>query len=903
MTRNGLSIKLYKMKNEKTKNADVDIKELPGAKSKKRKNPIAVFFGAVFTLVLVVLLALALWFAFSVFNRKPSLAAIPRNYTVYVHSDSVFDTANPLLDLQAADVILSMPEFSQYRKAFMAARSSPLRGNKLVKLALSRPVDFAFYESSKDRNYVAVVNLGIFSAATRLADFILPRVNVPGLKQISAETFSYYLYEKDGFSVFLKPVKNLLVASDSLELLLPAVFANNDTLYTKEQLKMLRENSGNSLRIVADARNLAENFTGNDEILSSLSELISPDSLSVVLLDISDSDVGVKINLPLEDEENVSSSILPLLKKRSKTPSIISRFDDSVQYFTVLNAGSLPELKDAVFPLVSKTKNLDKTWNSAEGLCKAAFGVSLEDLLFSWTGNEFAAFGLENHNEPVFAVQIKDEKQRKNIFESVTSSMFVNEDNGLILDGARLPRLKLPSFLNWILSAFDISLPSPYFLVQDGFIYFSQSPENLSQIYSSAGSGKTLVRTSNYQLVSSAQKPESSVSLFYDLDKSAPFFIRSNKAAGAVLGLYSLGRFDARIKDGAIEFQLQACARKSGSLSSVPGFPVQAGKTASDEDFCLVKEFSLLFWVEDGNTIKKMNLNDLGISEANESDSVQITPASSVSKSDSGLLWTLTPHGVVDFLNEKLESTGNFPVMLGSKPSSRASAFEGGLYVPLEDNRIAVVETNGTVKFIEIPDLLVKSPVAAAGKNAAVYSKGFFGNIYLVQDGKVSNLDSPIEVDGIGLGSPVIWNDSVAFISQAGKVQVWKDGKAAKYFPVQIEGVFLTNLRASEKYLYALSSDAVLHRIGSDGKILSVKIPDATAENSHFSVQKNGSSYNIYVNADSNVIYGFNENLELLSGYPLAGWADPVFADVNGDKIEECISLTLDRKIVAWKVR
>lgn len=890
------------MKNEKTENHEDKIQS-SSRKSKKRKNPAAVFFGAVFALILVVLAALSLWCAFSVFDRKSPLSAIPRNYTAYVHSDSAFDTVNPFLDLQAADVLLSTPEFSQFRKAFMAARSSPLRGNKFVVFALSRPVDFAFYQSSKNENYVAVVNLGIFSAATRLAGFILPRINVPGLKLMSAETFRYYLYEKDGFSVFLKPVKNLLVASDSLELLLPAVSAKNDALYTKEQLKMLGDGSGNSLRIVANARELAENFTGSDEILSSLAELISPDSLSVVSLGISDSDVSVKINLPVEDEENISSSVLPLLKKRSKTPSVISRFSDSVQYYTVLNAGSLPELKDAFFPLVSRTKNLDKTWNSAESLCRTAFGLSLEDLLFSWTGSEFAAFGLENHNEPVFAVQIKDEKQRRKVFESVTSSMFVNEDSGLILDGARLPRLKLPSFLNWILSAFDITLPSPYFLVQDKFIYFSQSPENLSQIYSSAGSGKTLVKTANFQLVSSAQKPESAVSLFYDLDKSAPFFIRSSKAAGEILSLYSLGRFDARIKDGAIEFQLQACARKSGSLSSVPGFPVQAGKTASDEDFCLVKEFSSLFWVEDGNTIKKMNLDDLGISEFRQPDSVQITPASSPSKSDSGVLWTLTSFGVVDFLNEKLESTGRFPVMLGARPSARASAFDGGLYVPLDDSRIAVVRTDGSVKFIEIPELFVKSPVAVSGKNAAVYSKGFFGNIYLIQDGNAVNLDSPIEVEGIGIGSPVIWKDSAAFISQSGKVQVWKNGGAAKNFPVQIDGVFLTNLRASEKYLYALSAGAVLHRIDSDGNVLSVKIPDATAENSHFSVQKNGSSYNIYVNADSNVIYGFNENLELLSGYPLAGWSNPVFADVNGDKIEECISLTLDRKIAAWKVR
>ena len=133
------------MKNEKTENSEGKI-ESSGRKSKKRKNPAAVFFKAVFFLILVFLIILSLWCAFSVFDRKSSLSAIPRNYTAYVHSDSAFDTLNPLLDLQAADVFLSMPEFSKFRKAFMAARSSPLRENKFVIFALSRPVDFAFYK-------------------------------------------------------------------------------------------------------------------------------------------------------------------------------------------------------------------------------------------------------------------------------------------------------------------------------------------------------------------------------------------------------------------------------------------------------------------------------------------------------------------------------------------------------------------------------------------------------------------------------------------------------------------------------------------------------------------------------------------------------------------------------------
>lgn len=889
---------------EEKKLADSDEKSKKD-KKKKKSNPIGIFFKFLFILIFVLILAIALWCVFSVFDRKTSLSAIPRNYAVFVHSDSAFDSVNPLLDLQVADVFLSNPKFSKYRKTFMAARSSPLRENKFVKFALSRPVDFAVYDFSGKQNYLAAVNLGIFSSVTRLADFIVPHLKIPGLKMMSGETIDYYLFEKDGFFVYLKPVKNLLLASDSLEILLPAAMAKNDSLYTKEQLKILNESDGSSLKIIADARQLAEDFTGSDELLSSMAELISPDLLTVVSLNISDSDIGIKIQLPVEDEENTSNPLLPLLKKRSKTPSIISRFSDSVQYYTVLNAGTLEEMKTAVFPLVPKSKNIEKTWNSAESLCQTTFSMSIEDLIFSWTGNEFAAFGLENHNEPVFAVQIENEKQRRKIFDNVTSSMFVKEDDSLILGGARLPRLELPGFLNWILSLFDISIPSPYYLVQDGFIYFSQSAENLSQIYSSANSGRTLVKSSNYQMVSSAQKSESSVSLFYDLDKSAPFFIRSNKAAAAILQLYTLGRFDVRMKNGNVEVQLQACAKKSGNLSSVPGFPIQAGKSASDEDFCLVKDFNSVFWVENQKIIKKLDLNDLTVKESEMSDSVQIVPAEK--PENGGILWAITSYGVVNFLNEKFENVGKFPVMLGSKPSARASAFDGGIYVPLSDERIAIVGSGGNVNFIEIPDLLVKAPASVSGKTAAVYSKGFLGNIYLIQGEKILNLDSPIEVDGIGLGSPVWWGKNlVAFVSQSGNVQVWNIEKSVemqKNFPVQIEGVFLTNLRASEKYLYALSSDAVLYRIGTDGKILSVKIPGATAQNSHFSVQKNGSLYNIYVNADSNVIYGFNENLELLSGYPLAGWSNPVFADVNGDKQDECISLTLDRKIVAWKVR
>ncbi|MBQ0051922.1 MAG: hypothetical protein KBT11_07650 [Treponema sp.] len=875
--------------------------------TKKKTNPVLSFFKFIFTLLILLLLLVLAGAVFCIIDKKSSLAAVPRNYTAYIHTDSAFHTVNPLLDLHAADVLLSKPEYVHLRKAFVSLRSSPLRENKIVEFVLSRSVDLALYNGVKNQDFVAVLNLGVFSAVTRLSEFAAQKVSIPGLMLMTAEQMNYFQYETNGLRIYLKPVKNLLIASNSLDLLITASLAENDSLYTNDQKKLFSESSGKSLRIVANGRQLAEDFTGTDELLHSMAGLISPDSLSVIDLNISDSDISLKCQIPIEDEENYSNSLTPLLKKRSRTPSILSRLNEKVQYYTILNAGTLNELKDAVFPIVPREKNAEKTWKSAESLCKTALGMDLEDLIFSWTGSEFAAFGLENHNDPIFAVQVSDEKQRKKIFELITDSFFVKEDDSLILGGVRLPKLLLPNYLNWILSMFDLNMPSPYFLVEDGFIYFSQSPETLSQIYSDRNAGNPLVKSPNWQQVSSGQKSDASVSLFYDLEKSAPFFLRSSQAVSSVLRLYTMGRFDVRTKNSKLEFQLQACARKSGSLITVPGFPVQLGKDVEIEDFQFVKDENLLCWVENKHVVKTMDLSDMQIRETAMNDNVHL--AAAVNSAGGGAIWTVSPFGVVTLLNPKLETVANFPVMLGSHISTRATATETGLYVPLEDEKIAFVSLKGSVDYIEIPELSVKSPVSVLGNYATVYDKGFLGKIYNIEKTQCLNKTNPIEVDEIGLGSPVLVKNgskvSTAFISQSGKVEVWSNGKELKYFPVQLEGVYLLNLQASEKYLYALSDSAVLTRISlNDGKKLSVRIPKSTARNAYLSVQKKSSGkYEIYVNADSNVIYGFNENLELLSGFPLTGCGIPVFADINGNKSEECIALTLDKKIVAWKVR
>ena len=59
----------------------------------------------------------------------------------------------------------------------------------------------------------------------------------------------------------------------------------------------------------------------------------------------------------------------------------------------------------------------------------------------------------------------------------------------------------------------------------------------------------------------------------------------------------------------------------------------------------------------------------------------------------------------------------------------------------------------------------------------------------------------------------------------------------------------------------------------------------------------------IFICPDANTLYGFTENLELISGFPLVGYGIPAFADINGDKNLDCITITIDKKLNAWNLR
>ncbi len=893
-------------------------------KKKKKKLPFVLrFIRGLFIFVLVLAVLLLSLFAFCALDKRTALSTLPNNYSLYVHTDSAWDTVDPLLDLQAADVLLSSDGFKDFRSVFMNLRGSPIRTNKAFRFVAARAVDAALYDDySAQQDFVAIIDMGFLSFVTRPLEFIYKNiypkqsfVSVDGLTFTESEVFSCFEFSADGAApVYFKSSKNLVVASSNKELLMASLLAKNDLGYTPEQKKMLSVKTGNDLRIVANARKLASGFISQNDIISNLLDLLPSNELSVISLNISDSDISLNCQIPFAFSDENPTPINEILHKKSSAPSFLSKMSDLVQYYTILNAGTLEELKTALLPFVP-VKNADGIWSKADSACKLAFGINLSDLLFSWSGSEFAALGIENQNDPVFAIQIADERKRQEVFDKFTSSIFIKDDNSLILDGVRLPRLEMPSFLSWVLSMFQVTIPKPYFMVLDNFIYFSESAESLSSIFTSYNAGKSLVKSDNWKTVSSGLKNESTISLFYNLDRSMPFFIRGNKMSARVLELYTIGRFDVRIansskKGGTLSFQLHASARKSGNLRMIPGFPVQLERGIDAENFVIEnkKNPEFIFWA-DRSSVFSMELASLKINSVETTGASQIVAASG--KNKNGVLWAVTGDGFVYLFDKSLNAAHGFPVILGEHSAANPVAVDDGLIVPLVEGGIAFVSaSDGSIKTL-LPDSSVKAAPFVLGNVAAVYDKQFLGGIYFIDTKTLecTNESSPVEVDGIAFGSPAMLKSAkktyTALVTQAGLLNIWEDSENTPVVQKELPGTFTGEIVASQNYFYALSTDAILYRISANGDVLSVKITDSTAKNGYICVRmpENSGRSCVYVNADSNVIYGFNENLELLSGFPLTGWGKPLFADVNGDKTADLIALTLDKKIIAWNLR
>lgn len=900
----------------------------PVEKKTKKKLPVGLkILLFPFTLLFVLLVVVLIWFTFCFFDRIKSIDALPPDYAVYLRTDSVWDAAEPLLDLDATLIAMTSPELQKYRESYLQIKKSKLRTNFFVKTALSRRVDAAVYSYEENGSaapaVIAVLDAGILSGALRLSPFIIPHIKplAKNLELASNRHGNIYQLKSSGFFVIKK---NLIIFSTNKNLLEQAMTYSNSSLYKAEEFAAVNAKLKEPMRIFANGQNLLKLFTEKPSTLlktylESIVPYLSTEEYTSLTFGITNKELNVMISVPmtfdnLDSAENLidQQPVIKLLKKESIVPSFLPKLNEDVQYYTLFSAGTISELKDAVIKILPPEKDFTATWNKADSVSRIVFNCSLDDILFSWTGDEFAVFGIEGKSEPVFGIKIADEVKRQEIFDRIFSSYIIQSNDSLLVNGVRLPCIQVPSFLMSILQAFNVNIPKPYYLVKDGYIFFSQSPENLVAINFDAQSSRKLSGSKNWTRVSSRQSPYSTLSLYYNLERSVPFFIKGNSAMSKILSLYNSGRFDLRIKDNLLSVQLQASAVELESSRNIPGFPIELeNKTNSMLVKSSSKKGKQIFWVESDSSANALDCATFTREKTELPDLQYLVEAGDATvKANGGEIWAITKSGMVYLLNSKLESVLGYPILSGVTMSCEPFIYRDSLVLVGTDGTLNFISNTGELTRIETGiESEIKTRPAVSGDIIAFYEKGFFGGIHIYKNMENITAEGPLELEGIAYGSPCLFaaggKQYVSMITQAGELYVYDlNGNLLDPFPVVLPGVFYLNVEMADGYLIALSSEGDLFRVGLDGKSLKVKIPYFTAKTGRITVtdydEKTGQE--IFVSGEGNSLYGFNTMMELLPKFPVSGYGNPLFIDLDGDNKNDCLAITFDNKISAANV-
>jgi hypothetical protein len=744
---------------------------------------------------------------------------------------------------------------------------------------------------------------------------------VPDLYYVQGN-LSRFEYRSENSVFYIAPKRNLMVFSND-EKLFASVFQPGGAEYSPGKSIAGKKND---LSLLFSSKTIASMLGENNPLLTkAIRELDLPPFLEVGLM-VERSRLDISLTVPVETNNEAFGRIL---EKNSVPPAMMAILPDTTQYCTGLSAASFEELLGVLSVVTSVS--LQSSLDAADKASRMFLGLSLDDLLYSWTASEFAVFGLEERPSPIFAVKIGNEAKRQEVFDKAFSALFLDEDTRFVLDGNRIPQIRLPSFIDSILRLMEINIPSPYYTVHEGWLLVSESPENLLATVNSVRQNNILPRTEIWRTLTAVGDDNAALSLFYSLDRSLPFFLKGGSPAASLLRLYRQGLLRASVKDSVLRFSLSIVPGAGRGVEPVPGYPVNLGGRIGSQVYTVTAGTESRVLLTRGNSALAVNPADHAVYELKGEDSVWVIPAEGLRPRSLGesAAWVVSSRGLVTLVNGNMEASPPFPVITGIKPSSPPAAWGGKLYLAAEDGEKGVLysmdakgalnrigpEYSATV--LSSPTFIPENPSGTLEEPLmAFYPKSFLGELYVTRLDGEALPGWPVFAPNIAYGSPLLFkaggnqtsgNFMTAFVTMAGELSVYgEDGSVIPGFPVQLDGVFFLQPAWDGTFLWLVSEEGVLYQADLYGAAVEQRVSGLKVKEKGFigtfDVDGDGTS-EVFITGEGNALYGFSRSLNNLEGFPLPVWGKPVFGDFDGDGSVECIGAGMDNKLYRWKFK
>jgi hypothetical protein len=895
---------------------------MPMSGKKKRRAPLII---AIFLFIVIGIPLIAVGISF--IGRIAPDSVIPDSFDIFASVPDPVRLAARVLSHENLNEILALAELAPLVSDLNQLKETGLAENKFLRFAARGRLDAAFFE---DERLLAAWDAGALSPLIKFLPLLAGRLTIPGLYYVNAGRNSRFEYRlEDGSVFYIGPHKNLLVISNNSSLYESVVSGSSGKggFFSSSAKKFY--NGDYDIAFLLSPKALANILRDSDPQLKSAVNLLQFPGPVEAALSILPNELQLRLLTPLESG---SQALQTLIERNSQGAPLVAMVPDNTQYMTLLSAGNLKELLGAVSAISANAPsgpNWENTLRIADSGARMAVGMNLEELLYSWSGSQFAVYGLEGRPSPVIAIEVRDEKKRKEVFDKAFRSIFLNENIRLTLDGSRIPQIETPTFLTSLLTLMNINIPSPYYMVHDNYLFISESAETLLEAINAVRRNEVLPKQELWRALSQDNSGPSSFTLYYSLERSLPFFLKGQGAVTAVLKSYRHGLARLRFENKVLNVSLFTISGTGHGLVSVPGYPLNLPQLSANErtgkllyTVSAGKDTRLL--LSRGNTVLAVNPIEGSVKEFTLSGSpglgVFVVPAEAGNYGE-GIAWIANSQGSVCLVNKDMESLKGFPVSTGIKLSADPVSYGGKLFLPSEDGSVHTVDSKASVSRWGngFYSPLRSPPSFIDFKNktyAAVYPKSFFGEIFLLDASGIPQKSWPVPVSGIAFGTPELFITQypdktsrlfTAFITQAGELSIYtEDAQVLPAFPLELEGVFYLQPVFDGEYLWVIESAGTLYRIGLDGEVVSRNIPRLSVkEDGHITVAAIGKDKKIgvFFSGDGNALHGYFSNFSPVEDFPLPVWGRPVFGDLNADGKIEAAGIGMDNKLYMWQFK
>jgi len=514
-----------------------------------RKKSRALFIIGILLFIIIGMPLLALGISF--LGRTAPNSVISDSFNFIAEIPDPVRLAARVLAHENLSEILALAEMAPFVSDLRQIRETGLAENKFLRFAAKGRLDIAFFQ---DERLLAAWDMGMLSPLIKFLPFLAGRLAIPGLYYAKTGRNSRFEYRLENGSVFyIGPYKNLLVISNSSSLYESATSGTSREYVSPVKKFKTRDYD---IAFLISPQALANILGITDaQLKSTISLLQFPDPVEAAL-SILPNELKLRLASPVESG---SPALQKLIERDSQGTPLAAMIPDNTQYMTLLAAGNLKELLSAVSAIsagASSSPDWESTLRRVDSGVRIAASMNLEELLYSWSGSQFAVYGLEGRPSPVIAIEIRDEKKRKEVFNKVFKSIFVNENINTTIDGSRIQRIETPAYLSSLLTLMKVNIPSPYYAIHSNYLFISESAETLLEATNAVRRNEALPKQELWRALSEDNSSPSSFSLYYSLDHSLPFFLKGSGIVQAILKTYGHGLARLSLKNKLLNVSL-----------------------------------------------------------------------------------------------------------------------------------------------------------------------------------------------------------------------------------------------------------------------------------------------------------------------------------------------------------